>query len=175
MAERDDDELTPEELEQRKQLAQARKRKRLIVLGVALVVLVVVSIAGTLALLKMLEDDPDAERSAREEAGHAAVYFTLRPAFVSSFHVRGRQRQLQVELALMLRDEAQVSRIEEHMPSLRNNVLEVLSGQVYEELRTPEGKELLRQELLQEVRNTLTRELGEPVVEQVLFTGFVMQ
>ncbi|WP_111640543.1 flagellar basal body-associated FliL family protein [Marinimicrobium alkaliphilum] len=175
MAEQDDDELTPEELEQRKEIAQARKRKRLIALAAALSVLIVASIGGTLALLKMLEDDPDAELSAREETGYAAVYYTLRPAFVSSYQIRGRQRQLQVELALMLRDESKIARIEQHMPSLRNNVLMVLSGQVYEELRTPEGKELLRQELLQEIRDILTRELGEPVVEQVLFTGFVMQ
>jgi flagellar FliL protein len=43
------------------------------------------------------------------------------------------------------------------------------------DLRTREGKEKLRADVLAELQKILTDETGEPGVEQVFFTSFVMQ
>lgn len=47
--------------------------------------------------------------------------------------------------------------------------------QVEQGLRSREGKEKLREEVLAEVRKVLEEQTGEAGVEQVYFTSFVMQ
>jgi flagellar FliL protein len=61
------------------------------------------------------------------------------------------------------------------MPMIRNALVLQFGGQVYADLQTAEGKELLRQQALENIQNLLQQEIGKPGVEQVLFTNFVMQ
>ena len=65
--------------------------------------------------------------------------------------------------------------MQKHMPLVRNNVVMILSSQDFEVMRTPEGKDALRQAVLEEIQSILTDETGDAGVEQVLFTNFVMQ
>ena len=44
-----------------------------------------------------------------------------------------------------------------------------------EQLRQPQGREQLRQQALTTVQATMNKMTNMPVVERVLFTGFVMQ
>lgn len=178
MAERDDDrELTPEE--QAAAEAQAAKRKMRLIYATVAAAVLVVALAGIIAWLLLHEPDPQvqAAKAAQnpEAVDHRAIYYPLGQSFTMNYDVRGRQRYLQVQVTLMLRDNAAVQSIEIHQPSIRNNLVALFSGQVYEDLQTPEGKELLRQDALRGVQNVLEQEIGRPVVEQVLFTHFVMQ
>src|SRR5690606_26831659 len=112
---------------------------------------------------------------ADESAKKPAIYYPLQPVFIVNFESQGRQRFLQAELNLMLRDEAVIAALELHMPAIRNSLVMLFSGQTYEDLQTAEGKELLRQQALLNVQEVLEKEIGKPGVEQVLFTNFVMQ
>jgi flagellar FliL protein len=58
---------------------------------------------------------------------------------------------------------------------IRNSLILLFSGQVYEELQTDEGRELLRQAALAELQTIIEKELGKPGIEKVLFTNLVMQ
>ena len=104
-----------------------------------------------------------------------AIYYPINPPIIVNFDARGRQRFLQAELALMTRDTDVVSAIELHMPMIRNSLILLIGGHLYEELQTAEGKELLRQQCLQELQRLMQQEIGKPGIEQVLFTNFVMQ
>lgn len=159
-------------------------KKKLILLIVVGVVLVSLSVGGTLFALKMINQDPAAEAAAEAEAGEGsgepeiklpAVYFPLKPAIIVNFQARGRQRLLQAEVSLKLREADAVAAVELHMPMIRNALVMLLSGQVYEDMQTLEGRELLRQQALTEIQAILQAEIGKPGVEQVLFTNFVMQ
>ncbi|WP_049721805.1 flagellar basal body-associated FliL family protein [Gilvimarinus polysaccharolyticus] len=173
--------------EQDEAAAPAKNKKKWIILALALALLVLVgvSVAATLWVLSGSDTDtesgPDAAitadegSEAEEPAREAAIYFPLKPEFVTSFEVRGRQRFMQVEMSLMLRDNSAIGDIELHMPAIRNSLVILLRGQIYPELQTPEGKELLRQQALNTVREVLQAETGEPVIEQVLFTNLVLQ
>lgn len=137
------------------------------------------SVGGTLFLVKVLGDS-EAEVLADDpkeqlQLPNQAIYYPLNPAIVVNFSVRGRQRFLQAELSLMLRDPRVISAIELHQPVIRNALVLLMGGQMYEELQTPEGKELLRQKALQEIQGILKEEIGRPGIEQVLFTSFIMQ
>ncbi len=160
-------------------------KKKLIIMIVVGLVLVGLSVGGTLFALKMMGGDEDiatggdaageADAAPVEEVRKPAIYFPLKPTIIVNFNARGRQRFLQAEVSLMVRDEDVVAAIEEHSTMLQHGLLMLFSGQDYSELQTAEGKELLRQMALEEVQRMLEQEIGKPGVEQVLFTNLVMQ
>lgn len=186
MAEDDDDrELTEEEQAEADRKA---KRKRLLMLIALALLLVVLSVGVTLGLLHLLSGDssqsgdqapPDSEAEAEAEqeppAEREAIYYPLNEKFVINYNVRGRQRFLQAEVSLMFRNNEVADAVEKHETQIRNDLVMLFSGQRFEDLQTPEGRELLRQDALREVQAIVEEELGEPGVEQVLFTSFVMQ
>jgi len=155
-------------------------KKKWILLAVLLLGIIALSVGATMAALKFLGPEPQHEEAvpAEEQAPPPptpAIYYPLKPAIVVNFSVRGRQRFLQVELTLMTRDGAVVSAIELHQSMIRNALIMLIGGQPFEELQTAEGKEVLRQNCLQEIQRLLQQEIGKPGIEQVLFTDFVMQ
>lgn len=179
MADDDDRELTEEEVAEEERKAKRKQRTLLIVMAALLVAL---SVALTLTLLYFLgaqdtevPDEDTVMEEPLEPASREAIYFPIRDKFVVNYNVRGRQRFLQAEVNLMFRDNEVAEAIEEHMPRIRNDLIMLFSGQEFADLQTPEGRELLRQDALRQVQDILEEETGEPGIEQVLFTSFVMQ
>ena len=178
-------------------------RNRIILFAVLGVLLVALSVGGTLLAVKLLGPEPapaapvaetgetatideDAEESDAEAAlqlaesdsaaaKKPAIYYPITPPLIVNFDARGRQRFLQVEIALMTRDNDVVNAIDLHMSMIRNSLILLIGSHLYEELQTAEGKELLRQQCLQEMQRLMEQEIGRPGIEQVLFTNFVMQ
>jgi len=162
-----------------------RSLKKLIILLIVGLVIVAISVGGTLMALKFLKGQEPAERALEEEnaddAGTPkppvapAIYYPLKPPIIVNFEVKGRQRYLQAEIVLLIREDDVISAIELHMPMLRNSLIMLIGGQRYEEIQTAEGKELLRQQCLQEMQKIMEAEIGKPGIEQVLFASLVMQ
>ncbi|WP_020209475.1 flagellar basal body-associated FliL family protein [Gilvimarinus chinensis] len=156
---------------------QPKKKKKWLILGLILLLLVGLSVAATLYFLGFFSE-PETEEVVAEETPvevQAAIYYPLKPEFITNFEVRGRQRFMQVEMTLMLRENDVVPALELHMPAIRNALVMLVRGQSYEALQTPEGKELLRQQALFEIQDVLQQEIGKPGIEQVLFTNLVLQ
>jgi flagellar FliL protein len=168
-------------------------KKKLIIFIVLAIVLIGVSVGGTLMAIKFLspETEPEVvqeldedgnpieevveEEVVEEEIKGPAIYFPLRPALIVNYDVRGRQRFLKAEISIMTRDEEVITAAEIHMPMIRNNLILLFSGQTYDELQTDEGRELLKQDSLTELQKIMEQEIGKPGVEKLLFTNFVMQ
>jgi flagellar protein FliL len=166
------------------------KKKLFLIIGVA-VVLVVLSIGGTVVALKILSPADPAVGEAKAEEAHAAlapaIYFEMTPNFTINFNVNGRQRYLQATITLLYRDPALEDLLKLHMPAIRNGLVMLLSSKSFDGLQTEEGKETLKVEALEVIRSQLQKERevliasgkGEDVsaanVEQVLLTNFVMQ
>ena len=160
--------------------AGSGNKKKLIILVVLGLLIIGISVGGTLAVVTMMSPPPPQDELAEdvepvETPPPPAIYYPLKPPIIANFDVKGRQRYLQAELTLLTREGDVVSAIELHMPMIRNALVLLVSGQLYEELQTAEGKEFLRLQCLQELQNILQKEIGKPGVEQVLFTNFVMQ
>jgi len=156
---------------------QQEKPKSKMMLIIIIAVLVVLLVGGGVAAFFMMSggDEDAAAQEAAEPQQMPAIYFDFKPPFVVNYQWNGRQRFVQVSLSVMTRKGAVVDAIQKHMPLIRNNLLMVFSAQEFEMLRTPEGKEALRQQVLEDLQKVLNEEIGEPGVEQVLFTNFVMQ
>lgn len=104
-----------------------------------------------------------------------ATYFELSPEFVVNFEGAQKASYLQVDIQLMTRNPEAIKVFEEHSPLIRNNILLLLSGQKYDELRTQAGKEKMRADVLATVQEIVKAEMGKPAVEAVYFTSFIMQ
>jgi flagellar FliL protein len=157
------------------------KLKLIILIVVGLLLAIGLSVGATLFFLKgdKKEEAKGEEHAKTEDAGKPvkkqAIYEVLAPAFVVNYNYKGRQRYMQVSVALMGRDKAELDALHEHMPVLRNNLVMLFSGQDFEALSTPVGKEMLRQQTTASVQALAQKETGKMAVEQVLFTNIVLQ
>jgi flagellar FliL protein len=104
-----------------------------------------------------------------------AIYVPLDPAFVVNFADSGKARFLQITVEVMTRNPDVEEQVKNHMPVIRNNLVLLFSSQTYDSVSTLEGKEALREETLGVIQKILEEETGDPGVEAVYFTSFVMQ
>ena len=92
-----------------------------------------------------------------------------------NFNQNGRQRYMQVSITLLARNQGDLDALKVHMPVIRNNLVMLFSGQTFDSLATPIGQEMLRQKATASVQEVAQKEVGKVVVEQLLFTNFVLQ
>lgn len=160
--------------------ASKSKLKVIILVVIGLLLAMGLSIGGTLFFLNK-GDKPTVEDQAEETIAEAvpvkqpALYEQMEPAFVVNFNKDGRQRYMQVKVALMGRDQAEMDALKVHMPVLRNQLVMLFSSQDFAVLATPLGKELLQQQATAKVQELAQKETGKAVIERVLFTNFVLQ
>ena len=167
---------------------QPKNKKKFILFIVLVLFLIGASIGGTLLAVKMLTPEPEAvveldedgnpiveDEEEAESSKLPAIYFPLKPPLIVNYQARGRQRFLQAEITVMAREDDVIEAVELHMPMIRNSLILLFSGQVYAELQTEEGRELLRQLALLELQEIMEKELGKPGIEKILFTNLVMQ
>ena len=144
-----------------------------VIIGLAGVAVVAATVFATLMFVG--GDDEVADESEPAVVDPKAIYYAVNPNFQTNYQVNGRQRLFQVALTLVTRDGSVIGALTKHGPSIRNKVVILLSGQSFEKLQTLDGREALRQQLLEGIQEILNNEIGKPGVEKVLFTDFVMQ
>jgi flagellar FliL protein len=159
--------------------------KRTLILGILAVVIVTASIAGTLFALGRLPGqspapsppigDTDAAPSPHPTGAVATTYVSLDPAFTMSFRDSEVAQFLQFNLDLAVQEKGAEEAIKAQGPAIRNALVMLLSGQSAQDLQTREGKERLRTQIRDEIRDVLIRLTGEPRVVDVFFTSFLMQ
>ncbi|UVJ45443.1 flagellar basal body-associated protein FliL [Pseudomonas sp. LS1212] len=151
-------------------------RLKLILLVVlALLLAVGLSVSATWYFLHKADSKPAAAPEVAVNAKAAAVYEALTPAFVANYNQNGRPRYMQVSITLQGRDRAALDALKVHMPLIRNNLVMLFSAQSFDGLATPVGQEMLRQKATASVQEVAQKELGKVVIDQLLFTNFVLQ
>ncbi|MEG0006470.1 MAG: flagellar basal body-associated protein FliL [Aeromonas sp.] len=166
----DDNELTL------KDPAAAKKKKLIMIVALAVVLL---GGGGAGAWFMLAGGDKPAVEAAEakpaDNAPQPSLYVGMPRPFV--FNVAGGQRDrlVQIKIQLMVRGAADEALAKQNIPLIEGTLLRVFSAATAEQLMTFEGKEKLRQDSLEECRRVLNDLVSSPVIEQVLFTGFVMQ
>ena len=175
--------------------------KKILIFSLGAIILIGGSIGATLYLTGALNTSVD-HREARASEAHAskaqgsshgseaqgsshgsvegasnipAQYVPLDPPFVVNFEDQGMLRYLQVSVAVMTRDKAVGEAVASNMPPIRNSLIMLFGSQNFASLGSTEGKEKLRNQALEEIQSILRKEIGQPGVEAVYFTNFVMQ
>lgn len=150
------------------------KKKLFILLGVGLLALLL-SAGGVAFFVLSGDDEPEVDAAMTEPVRQVALYQPMEPAFVVNFTHDGRRRYMQVNVVLMGRDPAGMSNLANHMPLLRNELVMLFSSEEFQTLFSPEGKEALRERATLAIKALLEKEIGNPVIESVLFTNIVLQ
>lgn len=144
--------------------------------GIGLVLLAVGVFAGP-AIMNMISP-PEVEEVAAEEGPKSgpAIYTSLHPPLVVNFKdAAGDSHFMQITMEVMARDQGVINSVREHVAVIRNALILLYSGVVYEEITTREGKEQMLADGLAEINKVMADMTGEGDVEAVFFTALVIQ
>lgn len=104
------------------------------------------------------------------------LFLTLEPFTVNLQDDAMGGRLLYVAITVQLGDKAAETFLQQHMPQVRNRLLQVLSGQHANTLITGKGKQTLATAIRQALIDAPFAEDADPLdVERVLFTQFIVQ
>ena len=151
------------------------KLKMIILIVVALLLAIGVSVGATWYFMHSAQSKPAAAAETAPVGKQPAIFEPMAPAFVANYNQNGRQRYMQVSITILARNQADLDVLKVHMPVIRNNLVMLFSGQDFATLATPVGQEMLRQKATASVQEVAQKELGKVVIEQLLFTNFVLQ
>ena len=156
------------------------KLKLIIIAVVALLLAVGISVGATWFFMHKATPAVDPAAAAAAAAAdpnvkHPAIFEPLTPAFVVNFNANGRTRYMQVSITMLARNQADLDALKVHMPVIRNNLVMLFSGIPFDSLASSIGQEMLRQKATASVQEVAQKELGKTVIEQLLFTNFVLQ
>ncbi len=151
------------------------KLKLILLIVLALLLAIGLSVGATWYFMHSAQSKPAATAEVNPNVKQPAIFEPMLPAFVANFNQNGRQRYLQVSITLLARNQADLDALKVHMPVIRNTLVMLFSAQPFDTLATPVGQEMLRQKVTASVQEVAQKEVGKPVIEQVLFTNFVLQ
>ncbi len=154
--------------------APKSNKKLIIILAIVGVIAIGASIGVTILLMGPSGDAPPAAQVPAEPVKEPALYLEIKPQFVLTYDVGGKQRYMQVFVSAMGREKKALDAIELHMPVIRSEMIQLFGSQDFVALQTIEGKEALREACLKKINEIVKKETGAEI-EQVLFTNFVMQ
>jgi len=181
-----------DEKEKELELEEPGKSKKLIII-IAVVVLLVAGGGG--AFFFMGSDEPvtqeqvDSASEGSDEEGDGAIaesesssvsvgsalYVPMPRAFRFNVPGAARDRFVEIKVQLLVRGGDNEETAKKHIPLIESTLLGVFSQANADDLATSAGKVSLKQKSLAAVQQEMRDVAGEKVVEQVLFTGFVMQ
>jgi flagellar FliL protein len=155
----------------------ANKKKKMIIIMIIVGVIVILGAGlGAFFALKGGSDKSE-DTVAEEDAGppKEAHYLSLK-AFTSSARSEGSNAitYLRVEFSLLFRNAEAMAVIEEHMPEVRNRLINVINTATIEEIKTTEGKEKLQKDLIEAIDEMMSEEFKVEGFETVLFQSLVL-
>ncbi len=171
--------------EEELQMEEGGKGKMIIIIVVAVLI-----IGGGAAAYFLLggSDEPQMEETMEASPGGetsapvmtntnkgTALYVAMPRPFVFNVPGQGRDRLAQIKVQLMVRGTDNEELAKMHIPLIEGTLLKVFSSANADDLVTEAGKVSLRDQSAREVQKVLSETVGNEIVEQVLFTGFVMQ
>ena len=161
--------------------AAAGGKKKLIIIIAAVILLG----GGAAAFFLMGGDDVEEGSEVAEEvqaeevsvtAGKGeAIYVSIPSGILAQIQSGKHKMTLQIQIDMLIRNAADEEQLVKHMPVIENDLLLYFSSANAADLKTPEGKKKLREGSLKIIQGIMQKKTGQPLVEAVLFTGFVMQ
>lgn len=102
-------------------------------------------------------------------------YVALEPQFTLNYGEGDRLKYVQLSVTLEVDNNAAALEVNAHSDSIRHAVIMQFAQEEEATLRSVEGRELVRERLLDRLRAVMEREVGEAMIRKVLFTSIVVQ
>lgn len=162
--------------EENQDAGETKSKKKLIIIIAAVVITAIAASVGVTLFLLSDNDTKSNDQKIEEveEPKGPVVYFNIKPPFLVTFNVEGRQRYMQVHVTASSRVPSSLEALEHHMPLIRSKILSVYGALEFESIQTDEGKVALRAQTLS-VINALLEGEGASPIENIFFTNFVLQ
>lgn len=117
-----------------------------------------------------------AEEGEGEAPALKAHYLPLEPAFVANFGTSQKKLKfVKAEVSLRVLGAQAINEVAQHNAMVRHEIVMLLSRQTEESMSSSQGQEAIRLEALEAVNAALSEETGQSLVEDLLFTTFVVQ
>jgi flagellar FliL protein len=173
------------------EVAEQPKSKKMLIIVVALVVLGLAAGGGFLYLSKknaaLDEDEEEEEVAAVVESTGPPTYLPL-DNIVVNLADPGGERVAQIGITLELAGALEIEKVKAYLPTIRSDVLMLVSQRTADELLSKEGKEKLAEDVLaassrhfakaapakKDKKNAKGASNGNPV-RGVLFSSFIVQ
>jgi flagellar FliL protein len=156
-----------------------KKGSKLIIIIVAVVVLLAGIGGGAFFFLSSGDDEPVQANTSAQSVVAApaapALYVNIPQPFLFTVPGGDRDRLVQIKVQLMVRGSGNESLARHHSPLIESTLLSSFGSASQEQLRSATGRIDLRDQATDDIKVTLTELVGEPVIERVLFTDFVIQ
>ena len=109
--------------------------------------------------------------------GGVVRYVELKPSFVTNFGISdsGALKYVRADITVRVANKDAEYATRYHLAALRNRLVLLLSRQDESTMASAAGRETLKAEALAELREVLEAEEGEPHIEDLMFTNFVVQ
>lgn len=107
--------------------------------------------------------------------GNYPGYVSLGPNIIVNLASNGAPRFIRFEIDFFVLTPLDYSVIDQYRAALRDRLITLIGGRDMDVLQTAEGREALRVEALAELRETLSRLSGNPAIQDLFFTSFIMQ
>jgi flagellar protein FliL len=145
-----------------------------IIFGIAGALFLLLSVAA-MDYLGFFEEEVVAEEEEVVVELGDAYYVPLPRPFIFNLSTANRTHMVQIKAQLLVRGGNNEQLALDNIPLIEDTMLTTFSSANFDALLTQAGKDSLRQDTLLAVQDALQKVTGKTVVEQMLFTGFVMQ
>lgn len=166
-------------------IQEGSKKNKMVIIIIAVVALIV---AGGGAYYFLIADNTSAPIADSEQAIQgegvdssaliktgSALYVAMPRPFVFNVPGSTRDRLVEIKVQLLMRGSDNEEQAKMHIPLIEGALLKTFSAANADDLVTEAGKSAIRDSALKAVQKTMVDVSGNQTVEQVLFTGFVMQ
>lgn len=112
------------------------------------------------------------------EATGGSEYVEMQPPFIVAYGGPGPLKYLKADVTLMVPAGPAEANVKLHTPALRNAMVMLLSSQSSEDVGTAAGRDRVRLQALESLRDVMVSEYGNrgyDMIKDLLFTSFVVQ
>ena len=155
----------------------AKKKSKLLIIIIAVIVILLG--VGAALFFFLGSDDGGSESQSQLATAVVAVepvmYVNIPQPFL--FNVSGdkKDRLVQIKAQLMVRGSKNEDLARYHSPLVESTLLATFASATVDQLRSPTGRVELRNKATEDIKASLAQAVGQPVIEKVLFTDFVIQ
>jgi flagellar FliL protein len=164
-------------------IADGGKKKKLILIGGGAAIVVVLAVVGFMLFsgggsAPAGGSDGSGQTTAAagaEQSKGSALYVPMPRPFVFNVPGASRDRMVQIKVQLLVRGNNNETIAMRHIPLIEGSLLQTFSSANADELVTVAGRDALKNKALSDLQQAMIEVVGSVVVDEVLFTGFVMQ
>lgn len=102
-------------------------------------------------------------------------YFGFEPDIITNYIGQSNKKlgYVRVTVDLMLDDVSNIAIVEHHTPLLRDAIVQILSKEPEESIKSLTGREEIRQRCITKLKDLLKAETGQEIIREVLFTKYL--